>query len=77
MATKPTCGPSKIFSGTDGLISTKLVFSIGDLKPIIVCSNDDPGLNLTYFTARSNFAIGKSENGGFLAHLSQRLVVSL
>ena len=24
------------------------------LKPIIVCSNDDPGVTLTYFTARSN-----------------------
>ena len=24
------------------------------LQPIIVCSNDDPGVNLTYFTARSN-----------------------
>ena len=25
--------------------------------PIIVCSNDGPGLTLTYFTARSNFVI--------------------
>ena len=25
-------------------------------KPIIICANDDPGLTLTYFTARSNFA---------------------
>ena len=25
------------------------------LLPIIVYSNDDPGLTLTYFTARSNF----------------------
>ena len=24
------------------------------LLPIIVCSNDDPGVTLTYFTARSN-----------------------
>ena len=24
------------------------------LQPIIVCSNDDAGVNLTYFTARSN-----------------------
>ena len=23
--------------------------------PIIVCINDDPGVTLTYFTARSNF----------------------
>ena len=27
------------------------------LLPIIVCSNDDPELTLTYFTARSNFVI--------------------
>ena len=38
--------------------------------PIIVCSTDDPGVTLTYFTARSNlvnlgFSIGKSENCGF------------
>ena len=25
------------------------------LQPIILCSNDDPWLTLTYFTARSNF----------------------
>ena len=25
------------------------------LLPIIVCSNDDPGMTLTYFTAMSNF----------------------
>ena len=25
--------------------------------PIIVCSNDDPGVTLTYFTARSNLVI--------------------
>ena len=24
------------------------------LQPIIVCSNDDPGVTLTYFTERSN-----------------------
>ena len=27
------------------------------LQPITVCSNDDPGVTLTYFTARSNFVI--------------------
>ena len=37
---------------------------------MIVCSNDDSGVTLTYFTARSNlvtlaFSIGKSENSGF------------
>ena len=35
----------------------------------IVCSNDDPGVILTYFTARSNgnlgFSLGKSEKSGF------------
>ena len=25
------------------------------ILPIIVCINDDPGVTLTYFTARSNF----------------------
>ena len=25
------------------------------LMPIIVCINDDPGVTLTYFMARSNF----------------------
>ena len=37
---------------------------------IIVCANDDPGVTLTYFTARSNliilaFFIGKWENSGY------------
>ena len=44
--------------------------------PIIVCSNDDSGGTLTYFTARSNlvtlaFSIGKSENSGFFQKLLQ------
>ena len=26
-----------------------------EIRPIMVCSNDDPQLTLTYFTARSNF----------------------
>ena len=47
--------PSKIFSGTGGPISTKLGMSHWGLLPIIVCSNDDPGVTLTYFMARSNF----------------------
>ena len=32
---------------------TVYVASMTDL-PIVVCSNDDPGLTLTYLTARSN-----------------------
>ena len=46
---------SKIFfSRTGGLILTKLGMDYRELQPIIVCSNDDPGVTLTYFTARSN-----------------------
>ena len=46
---------SKIFfSGTGGPISTKLSMYHRGLLSIIVCSNDDPGVTLTYFTARSN-----------------------
>ena len=57
MATMPINGkiPSKIFSGTNGPISTKLSMWHEGLQPIIVCSNDDLWLTLTYFTARSNF----------------------
>ena len=47
--------PSKIFfSRTSRRISTKLGMYYLGLQPIIVCTNDDPGLTLTYFTARSN-----------------------
>ena len=47
--------PSNIFfSGTNRSISTKLGMQHWGLQPIIVCSNDDPGVTLTYFTARSN-----------------------
>ena len=56
MAATPIYGknPSKTFSRTGGLISTKLGLKHWGLQPIIVCSNDDPGVTLTYFTARSN-----------------------
>ena len=48
--------PSKtFFSDTGGLISTKLGIEHRRLLPIIVCINDDPGLTMTYFMARSNF----------------------
>ena len=47
--------PSKIFfPGIGGPISTKLGMYHWGLQPIIVCSNDDPGVTLTYFTARLN-----------------------
>ena len=57
MAATPIYGknPSKIFSSrTGGPISTKLGMQHRGLQPIIVCSNDDTGLTMTYFTARSN-----------------------
>ena len=57
MAATPIYGknPSKIFfSRTGGPIFTKLGMKHRGLQPIIVCSNDDPGVTLTYFTARSN-----------------------
>ena len=37
-----------------GRFPINLVCSIGDSGPIIVCSNDDPGMTLTYFRPRSN-----------------------
>ena len=47
--------PSKIFfSRTGGPVFMKFGMWHGGLQPIIVCSNDDPGVTLTYFTARSN-----------------------
>ena len=64
--------PLKIsFSGTSGSISTKLVcfFLHRGLLSIIVCSNDDHEVTLTYLTAKSNFvtgfSIGKGENNGY------------
>ena len=44
------------------------------LKPIIVCSNDNPGLTMTYFTARSNlqlrisYLMGKCGNDGLFGN---------
>ena len=42
------------FSVTGGSIIIKLGMYHRGLQPIIVCSNDDPRVTLTYFTARSN-----------------------
>ena len=39
-----------------GRFPRNLVCIIEDL-PIIVCTNDDPGVNLTYFTTRSNLVL--------------------
>ena len=56
MAAMPIYGknPLKIFSGTGWPISTKLGMYHWGLQPIIICSNDDPRVTLTYFMARSN-----------------------
>ena len=56
MAAMPIYGKnrSKIFSRTGVLIFKKLGMKHRGLQPIIVCSNNDPGVTLTYFTARSN-----------------------
>ena len=43
------------FSGTRGPISMELVMKHWGIKTIIVYSNGDPELTLTYFTARLNF----------------------
>ena len=57
MAAMPIYGknPSKIFfSRTGRPIFRKLGMWHQGLQPIVNCSNDDPGVTLTYFTARSN-----------------------
>ena len=54
MAAMPIYGknPSEIFfSRTNGTMTLWLGMCLG---PIKICSNDDPGLTLTYFMARSN-----------------------
>ena len=57
MATTPIYGKNIQKSSTPepaGRFSQNLVCSIRELYPIIVSSNDDPGVTSTYFTARSN-----------------------
>ena len=44
------------FPGTTGHILLKLCMKHQRPKPFIIYANYDPGLTLTYFTARSNFA---------------------
>ena len=57
MAAMPIYGknvPKIFFSGTKRPMTLKLGMQHWMLKYCQVCSNDDPGLTLTYFTARSN-----------------------
>ena len=49
-------GKNSLFPGTTGQVLMKLCMKHQRPKPFIVCSNHDPELTLTYFTARSNFA---------------------
>ena len=49
--------PLKIFPGTSWPIVTKLGMKHRRLKLIIFCSNDNPGLTLTYFIVWSNFEL--------------------
>ena len=59
MAAMPIYGknPLKFFCpGTTGHILMKLCMKHQTPKPFFICANYDPGLTLTYFTARSNFA---------------------
>ena len=49
--------PLKTISpGTTCQILIKLCMKHQRPKPFIICANYDPGLTLTYFTARFNFA---------------------
>ena len=56
MAAMPIYGKNfkKIFSGTKKQMTLKLGMQNWVLEYYQVCSNDAPGLTLTYFTAKSN-----------------------
>ena len=55
MAAMPIYGKNTLkifFRGTTGPILIKLCMKHQRPKPFIICENYDPGLTLTYFTAR-------------------------
>ena len=74
MAAKPIYGkkPFKnLLHRNPWVDSTKLGMQHLGLLTIIVDSNDDPGVTLTYFEARAKFrnlgfSLGKWENNGYL-----------
>ena len=68
MAAMPIYGknPSKIFSRTNGSISTKLDMKHPWLKHYNVYINHDPVMTLTYFTARSTYVANAFEWGKLL-----------
>ena len=72
MAATPTYNKNPLeifFSRTKGPMTLWLGMLHCGLRPIIFCSNDDPRLTLTYFTARSNlvlcFYMGKTVRKSF------------
>ena len=69
MAAMPIYGknPSKIFSEDSRLMTFELGIQHQGLRPYKVCSNDDPGLTLTYFTARSTL-LRNAFNGEMLKY---------
>ena len=60
MAAMPISGKNlkkkNFFSGTKRPMTLNLSMHHRVLEYYQICSNDDPGLTLTYFTARSNLA---------------------
>ena len=57
MAAMPIYGKNLkkiIFSGTKSTMTLKVGMQHGVLEYYQICSNDDPGFTLTYFTVRSN-----------------------
>ena len=72
MAARPIYGIniSKIlFPGTTWPMVMKLCLKYQRPEPFIICANYDPGLTLTYFTARPNLQlrlyVGKCDIDGF------------
>ena len=57
MAAMPIYGKNLQISSTPEPISTKRGMYTREFLPIIVCTNDDPGVNLTYFTKQWIFQI--------------------
>ena len=56
MATMPIYGKKNFFSGTNRPMTFKVGMQRRVLKYYQICSNYDPVLTLTYFTARSNWS---------------------
>ena len=60
MAAMPIYGKNTLkifFPGTTGSNLIKLCIKYQRPKPFVICANYDPGLTLTYFTARSNLQL--------------------